>query len=234
MDEPSRPDNPDGFAAAGPDVIAPGEGELIVNLEGFEGPLDLLLTLIQRASLDITVVALAAVTDAFLRYLEALAAVVGADCIDGIDDLRVALAARALRDVVIALLDDDRIEKAPDFSDHRFEFSNVGLGQIPLIGGWLDQIDRQRRQDKPPAAVRFSIHRQHSTTVVHDRAMQSRNIGGRRSGLQFRSPKTGRYASRFPATLHTAGATRLGLFHSGHIEHGMRAGPEKKRGGARN
>ena len=27
-----------------PDVIAPGEGELIVNLEGFEGPLDLLLT----------------------------------------------------------------------------------------------------------------------------------------------------------------------------------------------
>src|SRR6185437_9020020 len=33
----------DGFAATGPDVIAPGEGELIVNLEGFEGPLDLLL-----------------------------------------------------------------------------------------------------------------------------------------------------------------------------------------------
>ena len=31
----------DSFAAAGPDVIAPGEGELIVNLEGFEGPLDL-------------------------------------------------------------------------------------------------------------------------------------------------------------------------------------------------
>ena len=33
----------DNFAAAGPDVIAPGEGELIVNLEGFEGPLYLLL-----------------------------------------------------------------------------------------------------------------------------------------------------------------------------------------------
>ena len=33
---------------AGPDVIAPGEGELILNLEGFEGPLDLLLALAER------------------------------------------------------------------------------------------------------------------------------------------------------------------------------------------
>ena len=41
----------DSFAATGPDVIAPGEGELILNLEGFEGPLDLLLTL-ARGLLD--------------------------------------------------------------------------------------------------------------------------------------------------------------------------------------
>lgn len=43
-----------------------------VQLPVFEGPLDLLLTLIQRASLDITTVALAQVTDGFLRHLAAL------------------------------------------------------------------------------------------------------------------------------------------------------------------
>lgn len=43
-----------------------------VRLEVFEGPLDLLLTLIQRESLDITTVALAQVTDQYLRYMAAL------------------------------------------------------------------------------------------------------------------------------------------------------------------
>src|SRR5437870_7869402 len=40
MSESDNPPVSDGFTTAGPDVIAPGEGELIVNLEGFEGPLD--------------------------------------------------------------------------------------------------------------------------------------------------------------------------------------------------
>lgn len=43
--------------------------EFVVALEVFEGPLDLLLTLVRRAELDITTVALARVTDAYLRYL---------------------------------------------------------------------------------------------------------------------------------------------------------------------
>jgi hypothetical protein len=51
MNEPVSPPPADGFSTAGPDVIAPGEGELIVNLEGFEGPLDLLLHLCQKNSL---------------------------------------------------------------------------------------------------------------------------------------------------------------------------------------
>ncbi|MEO8084347.1 MAG: ScpA family protein [Ardenticatenales bacterium] len=46
-----------------------------VRLPEFEGPLDLLLTLIQRASLDISRIALAHVTDAFLRYVGALEAI---------------------------------------------------------------------------------------------------------------------------------------------------------------
>ncbi len=44
-------------------------------LEVFEGPLDLLLTLIRRERLDITTVALAAVTDQYLAYLARLEAI---------------------------------------------------------------------------------------------------------------------------------------------------------------
>lgn len=43
-----------------------------VKLSVFEGPLDLLLALVQRASLDITHVALAQVTDQFLRHVATL------------------------------------------------------------------------------------------------------------------------------------------------------------------
>src|SRR5438067_5347264 len=42
-----------------------------VHLEVFEGPLDLLLKLIERKQLDITKVALAEVADSFLDYLSA-------------------------------------------------------------------------------------------------------------------------------------------------------------------
>ena len=43
-----------------------------VRLPVFEGPLDLLLELIERAELDITKVALAQVTDQYLSYLRQL------------------------------------------------------------------------------------------------------------------------------------------------------------------
>lgn len=43
-----------------------------VRLEGFEGPLDLLLTLVQRQSLDISTLSLAQVTGQYLGYLQTL------------------------------------------------------------------------------------------------------------------------------------------------------------------
>jgi segregation and condensation protein A len=48
-----------------------GNGSFQVRLDVFEGPLDLLLKLIERKQLDISKIALAEVTDAFLQYLEA-------------------------------------------------------------------------------------------------------------------------------------------------------------------
>ncbi|MCL2788389.1 MAG: segregation/condensation protein A [Micrococcales bacterium] len=54
MAEPALPGRPTGFD---------------VHLEVFEGPLDLLLTLIARHKLDVTEVALAQVTDEFIAYI---------------------------------------------------------------------------------------------------------------------------------------------------------------------
>src|SRR5690242_18328686 len=59
----------DGFAATGPDVIAPGEGELIVNLEGFEGPLDLLLTLARDQKVDLLRISMVALVDQYLAHV---------------------------------------------------------------------------------------------------------------------------------------------------------------------
>ena len=47
-------------------MIAPGEGELIVNLEGFEGPLDLLLTLARDQKVDLLRISMVALVDQYL------------------------------------------------------------------------------------------------------------------------------------------------------------------------
>ncbi|MDR0594920.1 MAG: segregation/condensation protein A [Bifidobacteriaceae bacterium] len=57
---------PDRFGAASPDAFA-------VTLDNFEGPFDLLVSLITKHRLDITEVALAQVTDEFLAYVAARA-----------------------------------------------------------------------------------------------------------------------------------------------------------------
>src|ERR1700682_915199 len=73
MNEPKSlpPDDTrtDSFAAADPDVIAPGEGELIVNLEGFEGPLDLLLSLARDQKVDLRRISMVALVDQYLAHV---------------------------------------------------------------------------------------------------------------------------------------------------------------------
>jgi segregation and condensation protein A len=55
--------------SSGPDVIAPGEGELIVNLEGFEGPLDLLLALARDQKVDLRRISMVALVDQYLAHV---------------------------------------------------------------------------------------------------------------------------------------------------------------------
>ena len=77
MTEPAPPPAPsdsngvaaDSFSAGGPDVIAPGEGELIVNLEGFEGPLDLLLSLARDQKVDLRRISMVALVDQYLAHV---------------------------------------------------------------------------------------------------------------------------------------------------------------------
>ena len=52
-------------------VASLGDGTFHVRLENFEGPFDLLLSLITRRQLDVTEVALSQVTDEFIAYLSA-------------------------------------------------------------------------------------------------------------------------------------------------------------------
>ena len=69
MTDISNPLPADGFATSGPDVIAPGEGELIVNLEGFEGPLDLLLMLARDQKVDLRKISMVALVDQYLAHI---------------------------------------------------------------------------------------------------------------------------------------------------------------------
>jgi segregation and condensation protein A len=55
-------------------VEAPGSSQFLLHLDNFEGPFDLLLSLISRHQLDVTEVALAQVTDEFLAHARAGAA----------------------------------------------------------------------------------------------------------------------------------------------------------------
>src|SRR5580704_15912747 len=65
-------DPPPGDAAAG-DAGASQPGGFEVHLDNFEGPFDLLLSLISKHKLDITEIALSAVTDEFIAHIRALA-----------------------------------------------------------------------------------------------------------------------------------------------------------------
>lgn len=70
---PSEPPRVDAVSTSGAGG-EPGDSAVFsVRLENFEGPFDLLLTLISRRQLDVTEVALSQVTDEFLSYLNGAA-----------------------------------------------------------------------------------------------------------------------------------------------------------------
>ncbi|MCW5747355.1 MAG: segregation/condensation protein A [Alphaproteobacteria bacterium] len=59
----------DGFDSGEPEVIAPGEGELILDLEGYEGPLDILLVLAREQKVDLRRISMVALVDQYLEFI---------------------------------------------------------------------------------------------------------------------------------------------------------------------
>lgn len=61
---------PDGEGPLRSEVAAEGDDALIVDVAGFEGPLDLLLELARRHKIDLAQISLLALTDQYLAYIE--------------------------------------------------------------------------------------------------------------------------------------------------------------------
>ena len=68
-------------ALGGDEVAVAATGGFTVTLDNFDGPFDLLISLIAKHELDITEISLSIVTDEFLAYLRAA----GLDDLDGMD-----------------------------------------------------------------------------------------------------------------------------------------------------
>ena len=73
--------SPSPASALAGDDDARVDGGFTVSLENFDGPFDLLISLITKHELDITEIALSVVTDEFIAYLRAA----GLDDLDGMD-----------------------------------------------------------------------------------------------------------------------------------------------------
>src|SRR3989440_1335587 len=58
------------FETGRPAEIADGEPALVVDVEGFEGPLDLLLTLARQQKVDLAKISILALADQYLTFIE--------------------------------------------------------------------------------------------------------------------------------------------------------------------
>lgn len=59
------------FETGRPADLAEGEPALVVDVEGYEGPLDLLLTLARQQKVDLSKISILALADQYLSFIEA-------------------------------------------------------------------------------------------------------------------------------------------------------------------
>src|ERR1700751_5195820 len=59
------------FETGRPAEITDGEPSLVVDVEGYEGPLDLLLTLARQQKVDLAKISILALADQYLAFIEA-------------------------------------------------------------------------------------------------------------------------------------------------------------------
>src|SRR3982751_4343568 len=58
------------FETGRPADVADGEAALVVDVEGYEGPLDLLLTLARNQKVDLAKISILALADQYLAFIE--------------------------------------------------------------------------------------------------------------------------------------------------------------------
>jgi segregation and condensation protein A len=112
-----------------------------VKISQFEGPLDLLLSLIEGRQLDITQIALAEVTEQFLAYLKALEKIDPTVLADFL-----AIAAKLLVIKSKAILPTLEIEKEEEDSIIDLQSQLILYKQFKEVAKFLKHLDNKRKQ----------------------------------------------------------------------------------------
>jgi len=112
-----------------------------VKIKQFEGPLDLLLSLIEERKLDITQIALAEVTEQFLHYIKDLEAIDPAILADYLS-----IAAKLLVIKSRAILPNLEIEEEEEDAGINLESRLLLYKQFKEVAKYLKKLDNRRMQ----------------------------------------------------------------------------------------
>jgi len=112
-----------------------------VKLQQFEGPLDLLLSLIEQRQLDITQIALAEVTEQFLQYLKNLEKIDPTSLADYLS-----IAAKLLVIKSKAILPTLELEQEEEDAGFDLEAKLLLYRQFKEVGKYLKLLDNKRKQ----------------------------------------------------------------------------------------
>ena len=114
---------------------------LKTKLQQFEGPLDLLLSLIEQRQLDITTIALAEVTEQFLQYIKALESIDPTVLADYLS-----IAAKLLVIKSKAILPTLEIEDEDEDAGFDLEAKLLLYKQFKEVAKYLKTLDNKRKQ----------------------------------------------------------------------------------------
>jgi segregation and condensation protein A len=112
-----------------------------VKLQQFEGPLDLLLSLIEQRQLDITQIALAEVTEQFLQYLKQLQNIEPTTLADYLS-----IAAKLLVIKSKAILPSLEVETEEEDAGFDLEGRLILYKQFKEVAKYLKTLDNKRKQ----------------------------------------------------------------------------------------
>ncbi|MCL5667262.1 MAG: segregation/condensation protein A [Patescibacteria group bacterium] len=112
-----------------------------IRIQQFEGPLDLLLNLIEQQKLDITQIALAQVTEQFLQYIRQLEQIDPTALADYL-----AIAAKLLVIKSKAILPTLEVEQEEEDAGTDLEAKLLLYKQFKEVAKYLHKLDNRRRQ----------------------------------------------------------------------------------------